>query len=106
MGKRDGKEDYKTSRLIEGVTGREKMSAACWNITGLLLALAGILLLFRYGMPYRVRSGGAIHLILEQTDDAEIKAEKRYAIFGWIGLTLIVVGTLFQIAASIPALIQ
>jgi hypothetical protein len=28
------------------------------NIVGLLLALAGVLLLFRYGMPYELRTGG------------------------------------------------
>jgi hypothetical protein len=82
------------------------MSAACWNIAGLLLALAGILPLFRYGMRHRVRTGRAIGLILEQTDEAEIMGEKRYGVFGWIGLTLVVLGTLFQIAANIPALIR
>jgi hypothetical protein len=30
------------------------------NILGLLLALAGILLLFKYGMPYETRTGGYI----------------------------------------------
>jgi hypothetical protein len=29
------------------------------NSVGLLLALAGILLLFKYGMPYQVRTGAA-----------------------------------------------
>jgi hypothetical protein len=58
------------------------MNAANWNILGLVLTLVGILILFRYGMPYRVRTGGAIHIIAEETDEAEIKKDWWYGFFG------------------------
>jgi hypothetical protein len=37
---------------VEGVAGL--MSAANWNAAGLIMNLVGVILLFRYGMPYRV----------------------------------------------------
>ena len=54
------------------------MSVAAWNIWGLLLVLIGVLLLFIYGMPYRVRTGGDLFIILEQKDESDIEAEKLY----------------------------
>jgi len=35
------------------------VSAQIWNIGGIVLSVCGVLILFRYGMPYRVRTGGA-----------------------------------------------
>ena len=82
------------------------MSAAGWNISGLCLSLIGILVLFRYGMPYRVRTGGAIAYVAEEPDEKEKVQEARYDVLGWIGLILVILGTLFQIAANIPYLIK
>ena len=77
------------------------LSPSSWNIAGLVLMLIGVVLLFRYGMPYRVRTGGATNIIARGVDANEIKAEKFYARLGWIGLVLLVVGTLFQIVANL-----
>jgi hypothetical protein len=77
------------------------MSPACLNIVGLLLALLGSLLLFRYGMPYRVRTGVGLGVVLGQKDEAEQRAKKWDDSLGWIGLMLVVLGTLF-----IPVFIQ
>ena len=77
------------------------MTAAGWNILGLIMVLGGVLLLFRYGMPYRVRTGGAVHLILEQKDETDKKQERCYDILGWIGIALVVLGTLSQIKGSL-----
>jgi hypothetical protein len=65
------------------------ISSSSWNIVGLLLVAAGVLILFRHGMPYRVRTGGVSVLALNQTDADAIKLEKRYAVLGWIGVALI-----------------
>jgi len=54
------------------------------GVLGLLLTLAGILLLFAVGMPYRLQTGGAV------------SAERKYALLGWAGLGLIVTGSLLQ----------
>jgi hypothetical protein len=82
------------------------MSAACWNIAGLMLTLAGLLILFLYGMPYRVRTGGVTYIIAEQIQQSELDADRRYAIYGWVGLVLAVFGTLCQIAANVPAMVR
>lgn len=82
------------------------MSASSWNITGLVLVLIGVLLLFRYGMPYRVRTGGDQFIILEQKDQGDIKSEKLYGTLSWIGLVLVVFGTACQIASNIHYFIR
>jgi hypothetical protein len=68
-----------------------------FTVAGLLLNLIGVLLLFRYGMPYRVRTGGADYIQTRQTDQEAIKAERRYNIWGNIGLAFLILGTIAQI---------
>lgn len=82
------------------------MSAAAWNIAGLILVLVGVLLLFRYGMPYRVRTGGDQFIILEQKDQSDIETEKLYGALGWIGLALVILGTACQVAANVPYFVR
>ncbi|CAN7720106.1 hypothetical protein [Mesorhizobium sp. LjNodule214] len=74
---------------------------ATLNIVGLLLSLVGVIVLFRYGMPYRVRSGGFDVIVIEQTNQDEIALERRYDYFGICGLVLIILGTGLQIVANI-----
>jgi hypothetical protein len=76
---------------------------AALNIIGLALNLVGVLILFRYGMPFHVPTGGAIHLITGQVDAAEKALESRYEIFGYFGLLAIVVGTGMQIVGAYRA---
>ncbi|MEI9406925.1 hypothetical protein [Mesorhizobium argentiipisi] len=75
--------------------------AAVLNIIGLVLSFAGVIILFRYGMPFKVRTGGASHIILEQIDEAEVELEARYDKYGQGGLLLVFLGTAFQIAANV-----
>lgn len=77
------------------------MTSVWWNVSGLALSLIGIILLFLFGMPFRVRTGGAIAYVAEQEDEKAKRAERWYDVLGWIGLILVVIGTLFQIAAAI-----
>jgi drug/metabolite transporter (DMT)-like permease len=56
------------------------MSTAEWTVLGLLLAVSGILLLFRHGLP---------------------KREQHHALSSWLGLILLVAGTLCQIWANL-----
>jgi hypothetical protein len=75
-----------------------RMSAAAFTVAGLIANLVGVILLFRYGMPYRVRTGGETHLITDDPpNQAEIRKDRRYARLGWLGLVLIVFGTLAQV---------
>jgi hypothetical protein len=72
------------------------------NVVGLLLALAGVLLLFRYGMPYETRTGGQqIRWLSGQPNQDQIRLERRYARWGWVGLVCIVAGTVCQIIANL-----
>jgi hypothetical protein len=61
------------------------MLVACLNIVGLVMSLFGVILLFRYGMPYRVRTGGGSYELREEVDQAAIAAERRYSALGWVG---------------------
>jgi hypothetical protein len=42
---------------------------AVFTVIGLVLNLVGVILLFRYGMPYRVRTEGNIGRIIQQKDE-------------------------------------
>lgn len=54
------------------------------GVHGLFLTLAGLLLLFGFGMPYQLRTGGTTG------------AERKYALLGWAALAPIVAGSLLQ----------
>jgi hypothetical protein len=70
------------------------------NIVGLVASLFGVILLFRYGMPYRVRTKGETYLVLNgPLNQEEIKADRRFDRWGKLGLILIVLGTIAQIGA-------
>ena len=67
---------------------------AALNSVGLLLTIAGVLLLFRYGMPYQTRTGGWPQWVDNNPPDQDqIKLERRYDLLGLLGLVFIVVGT-------------
>jgi hypothetical protein len=68
-------------------------------LVGIALNLVGVLLLFRYGMPFRVERKGASYWLLEETDYDVIKIERRYKILGYIGVVLIVLGSALQAIA-------
>jgi hypothetical protein len=75
--------------------------AAICNVAGLIMNLAGVILLFLYVMPRRVRTGGYQVLYGLPADQNAAKKERRSDLFSWVGLALVVVGTLFQIAATV-----
>jgi hypothetical protein len=79
------------------------MSPTGWNILGLVMSLAGVLILFRYGMPFRVRTEGMTYVVLRAIDQAEKAIERRYTIFGYVGLVLVILGTVCQIYAAYRA---
>jgi hypothetical protein len=75
--------------------------ARIFNVVGLAFTLIGILILFRWGMPFRVESHGAVALLNEATDERAIALDRIYMICGWMGLILLVVGVLLQIIAQL-----
>lgn len=74
-----------------------------FNLIGLALTLVGVLILFRWGMPFHVPTGGATSIITGQADVREIALERIYTIIGYVGLALLILGTALQmVAALIP----
>lgn len=71
---------------LRNSTTEQELHGGSLNIIGLVLSFAGVIILFRYGMPFKVRTGGASHIILEQTDEAEVELEARYDKYGQGGL--------------------
>ena len=62
--------------------------------------LVGVILLFRYRDPYRVRTKGETYMALDgPLDQEEIKADRRFDRWGKLGLFLIVLGTIAQIGS-------
>jgi hypothetical protein len=72
-----------------------------FNLVGLALTLVGVLILFRWGMPFHVPTGGASHLILLQSDPKDIALERIYTIIGYVGLTALILGTVLQMVATL-----
>jgi hypothetical protein len=79
------------------------MSVVALNIWGLVLNLVGVIVLFRYGMPFHVPTSGATFLISHQVNAAAKALERRYEIVGYFGLIAIVVGTGMQIVGAYRA---
>ena len=52
-------------------------TSAFLSVLGLVLSLIGVVILFRYGMPYRVETGGAIPLAIEGEDEAAKATERK-----------------------------
>jgi hypothetical protein len=75
------------------------MSAQLLNTAGIVLALVGVIALFRYGMPFKVKTGGVTYIITDAVDENEKRLEARYALYGYLGLFAIVTGTALQIAS-------
>jgi hypothetical protein len=71
-----------------------------WSIIGLVTNLVGVVLLFRFGIPYYVRTDGSISLILESKDADQARREKIADRIGWAGLGLVVLGTICQILGA------
>lgn len=69
------------------------------NLAGLFLNLVGVLILFRWGMPFRVETKGVTYRITSEVDQNEIALERRYKVIGYVGLALLMLGTVLQMVA-------
>ena len=80
----------------------DHVSATSLNVVGLLVNLVGVVLLFRYGAPFRVRPDGSqVRWLTGVKNQKVARAERVNSILGWIGLTLLVLGTAGQIYARL-----
>lgn len=76
------------------------MISTCINDIGLILDIIGALLLFKFGLPASIDREGHIHLITEQVDHEEITRGKIYERWGKIGLALLIIGFILQLASN------
>lgn len=73
---------------------------ATWaNSLGLVLDIAGAVMLWRYGLPEAVSREGFNYLVLERQDEAEKRKAERYDKWARIALSLIVTGFALQLIA-------
>jgi hypothetical protein len=79
------------------------MNARQLTFWGLLLGLIGVILLFRYGMPFHVPTNGANYISDSYTNYADIALEHRYLVYGYVGLGCLIVGTVLQMLALLPS---
>jgi hypothetical protein len=75
------------------------MSGPILNSVGQIVTLIGVVLLFRYGMPYRVRADGG-DIVTTEPSAARLREELNYDRLGWLGLVLILVGTAASVVAN------
>ncbi len=73
---------------------------AILNSIGLSLDIIGVILLFFFGLNKNISKGGTIHLVIEQTDETEKEQWKFYNWMSILGLVLVVIGFLIQIASN------
>jgi len=76
------------------------MAGAVSSTIGLLGNLLGVILLFRYGMPYRIPTPHGSPITTGEADPAERGLDARHRALGFVGLVLIIVGTAFQVAGT------
>ena len=77
--------------------------SACLNILGLLANLFGVVLLFVFGMPFRVSVSEGELITTNSLPEKERVMNSIYRILGYVGLALIVLGTGLQIVANLNA---
>lgn len=72
------------------------------NILGLFSNLGGVLLLFVFGMPVRVETGGTTVTWTTSNINYQIRRfDDIYSALAWLGLGFIIFGTLLQAIATL-----
>jgi hypothetical protein len=72
-----------------------------WAIAGIVFNAIGVILLFLFGMPFRVRRHGQSYIYQEERDPKQLRAERLYDVLGWVALVIIIAGAVMQIAGAI-----
>ncbi len=73
--------------------------AETFSMAGLVLNLAGVVMLFSFGMPRLLRLGGKPVVTANPTPESKRK-ENLHECLSYFGLALIVLGTFTQIVAN------
>jgi hypothetical protein len=70
------------------------------NSIGLVCDIMGAVLIWRYGLPAPISRSGAIHFILEQSDETEKAMAKRYDCIARCGIVSLVGGFVLQLISN------
>jgi hypothetical protein len=73
------------------------------NLIGLTLGLIGVLILFRWGMPFRVNYGVATPITSDAAPPRAKALSHVYLLCGWIGLCLLILGWALQVIAILTS---
>jgi len=86
----------------EGAKEADMSKSQALSILGLFSNLGGVLLLFVFGMPFRIATGGNTVTWITSNVDYQIKkVDDIYSALSWIGLAMTIVGTLLQARAAL-----
>jgi hypothetical protein len=69
------------------------------NLIGLTVGLIGVLILFRWGMPFRVSFGNGSAILSQSLTPSEEVKDRIYTICGWVGLVFLILGWAVQVIA-------
>ena len=75
------------------------MTPFAWNATGIVMATIGVLLLFRFGMPFRLSTSEGDYIVTNESADPAWK-EPTYKALGYVGLFGVVFGATCQLISS------
>ena len=75
------------------------LAASSWNVIGIALGLIGVLLLFRYGMPGRVETGGQPMVVVDATPE-DTAEERKFKMLSYLGLGFTIVGAICGIIGN------
>ena len=67
---------------------------------GLVLDISGAALLFKFGLPADVRRKGESFLLIGDADPAQIAKGKLYDRYGKLGICLLIIGFVLQLASN------
>ena len=70
------------------------------NSIGLILDIIGGLILLSYGLPPRIDPEGRTYRVTSQVDEGEKKLAKSYMRRSRIGVKLVILGFLLQLASN------
>ena len=68
---------------------------------GLVLDIAGAILLFQHGLPENISREGHIYLVTEQRDEEEVRLANYRDRMGRLGLLLLISGFVLQLVANL-----
>ena len=73
-------------------------------VIGLVLDIVGTILIFKYGLPSKVKEKGSAFGGTESSDQerARLDDNKRVEFWARIGLSLLIAGFIFQLIANLP----